>query len=60
MGCNPGRTEDFEYAIQNTSKRVNLNGLPPHLQVVNKRGQPASSLRRQFCPGKAPKKKRGR
>lgn len=37
-----------------------LHGLPKHLQIINKRGEPKNSLQRQLCDGKVSKKKRGR
>lgn len=37
-----------------------LHGLPKHLQIVNRYGDPKNSLKRQFCDGKQSKKKRGK
>lgn len=63
MSNNPGQTCGFEILIKKACRlgRVPLlAGLPPHLQVVNDQGEPQNSLRRQFCKGKASKKKRGK
>lgn len=57
---NPGSTADFVRSLLGQKGRSNLAGLPSHLAVVNEHGRPAPSLRRQFSPGKASRKKRGK
>jgi hypothetical protein len=59
-GFNPGSTADFIESLLGRG-RSNLDGLPPHLRILSKKGQnPKPSLRVQLSPGKASRKKRGR
>lgn len=56
---NPGSTADFVRSLLGRS-RSNLDGLPPNLRVLTRSRNTKPSLRVQFSPGKASKKKRGK
>jgi hypothetical protein len=59
VGTRPNQTFEFNIIGRGSWGRP-LNGLPPHLQVLNDRGQPTHSLRNQFSKTRVSKKKRGR